>query len=184
MKKIIISLMAALVALALAGCAGTSSAATDSGDAGSSADAGSGASGATTIEDLQDEWATYPQDILKLYDEVPETYDGLPSVTPDELKAAIDSGEPMVLIDTNSASVYSEGHIEGAINIPWDLDGFTQDPGLPRGVPLYFYCVCLDEADSGHMGLSAVRDWGYRNVKLLKGGTPAWEEAGYEMIPS
>ena len=130
----------------------------------------------------EQDWSSFPTEPLKFYDEAPADYHDLPTVSPDELKKMMDDGEQMVIVDTNSASMYKDGHIEGAISIPWDMSGFKQDPELPRGVPLIFYCVCADEEDSGHMGLSAVTDYAYRNIKLLKGGTPAWEAAGYELV--
>jgi len=161
--------LAALLAISLAGCSG----------GGSSNASGSGAK---TLEDI--DTSSFPTTPLKLYNEVPSDYHGLPTITPDELKAKIDSGEQMVIVDVNSASMYADGHIDGAISIPWSTSCFTQDPELPRGVPLYFYCVCADEEDSGAMGMSAVKDWGYRNITLLKGGTPAWQKAGYELVAS
>jgi len=164
LKAIMATAAAAALALTLVGCGG------GSGDA--------------PAADAQADWSSFPQEPLKLYTEVPADYHDLPTVTPDELMKAIEAGEQMVIVDTNTKSMYDEGHLPGAISIPWDMGGFKQDPGLPRGVTLYFYCVCADEEDSGHMGLSAVSEWGYRNVVLLKGGTPAWEAAGYELIPS
>lgn len=143
---------------------------------------GCGGTGGQASESSEADWSDFPQETLKLYDSAPADYHDLPTVTPDELKSAIDSGEQMVIVDTNTKSMYDDGHVPGAISIPWNMSGFKQDPNLPRGVKLYFYCVCADEEDSGHMGLSAVKDWGYRNVVLLKGGTPAWEAAGYELV--
>lgn len=158
-KHIVAAAAAVALALTLVGCGG------GSGDQASDAS-----------------WDEFPTEPLKLYTEVPSDYHDLPSVTPDELMTKIDAKEQMVIVDTNTTSMYNDGHLPGAISIPWDMAGFKQDPGLPRGVTLYFYCVCADEEDSGHMGLSAVSDWGYRNVVLLKGGTPAWEEAGYSLV--
>ena len=173
MKKIITAVaLSVLLAMTLVGCGGGSS----------STDASVGGSGVLTIDDI--DTSGFPQEPLKLYDDVPSDYHGLPTITPDELKSKIDAGEQMVIVDVNSETLYKEGHIEGAVSIPMTPGFFKQDPELPRGVPLYFYCVCKDEEDSGGMGLSAVKDWGYRNITLLKGGTPAWEEAGYELIPA
>ena len=166
--KILTLALVAVCAFGLMGCAG----------GGTSSSGG----GSLTIEDI--DTSAFPEEPLKLYDAVPEDYHGLPTITPEELKAKIDAGEQMVIVDVNSETMYKDGHIDGAISIPWSVSCFSQDPELPRGVPLYFYCVCADEEDSGAMGMSAVKDWGYRNIVLLKGGTPKWEEAGYELVAS
>lgn len=169
-RYLLAAVCTAVLACALVGCGETPS-----------SNAGGG-SGVLTIEDI--DTSGFPTEPLKQYDAVPADYHELPTITPDELRAKMDSGEPMVIVDVNSSTLYKDGHIEGAISIPWSTKCFSQDPELPRGVPLYFYCVCADEEDSGAMGMSAVKDWGYRNITLLKGGTPAWEEAGYELIPA
>ena len=146
---------------------------------------GEGDSSSTAQSDdaasVQASWADFPTTPLKLYDEVPASYEELPTVTPDELHEMIEAGEQMVIVDVNTAPMYKDGHIPGAINIPWELGGFSQDPELPRGVTLVFYCVCAAEEDSGEMGYSAVSQFAYRNIVLLKGGTPGWEAAGYSL---
>lgn len=164
-KSAVAALAAALLALTLVGCGGTPSASSDGASSDPAAD-----------------WSSFPTEPLILYKSAPADYADLPTVTPDELKQMMDSGEQMVIVDVNSQTMYKDGHIEGAINLPWDMSGFSKDPELPRGVKLVFYCVCAAEEDSGHMALSAVTDYAYRNIVLLKGGTPAWEEAGYELV--
>lgn len=168
-KKILVFSLAAVCAFGVMGCSSGGGEASD----------GAGG-GSLTLEDI--DTSSFPEEPLKLYDSVPEDYHGLPTITPEELHQKIEDGEQMVIVDVNSETMYKDGHIDGAISIPWSVSCFSQDPELPRGVPLYFYCVCADEEDSGAMGMSAVKDWGYRNIVLLKGGTPKWEEAGYELV--
>ena len=116
---------------------------------------------------------------LILYQEAPATYQELPKITPAELKAMLDSGEDVLVYDVNPASMYTAGHVPGAIHLNWGIHGFTEDPNLPKDVLLVFYCTCEAEEDSGLMALSAVTQYGYRNIKLLLGGNPAWKDAGY-----
>jgi hypothetical protein len=42
----------------------------------------------------------------------------VPRVTPEELKAALDAGEALVVIDTRSAGLYASKHIPDSISIP------------------------------------------------------------------
>jgi rhodanese-related sulfurtransferase len=121
---------------------------------------------------------------LILYKSAPATYEELPTITPAELKEKIDNGENMVIVDVNPQSMYDAGHVPGAIHLAWSYKGFSEDPNLPKSALLVFYCVCEHEEDSGLMGLSAVTKYGYRNIVLLEGGTPAWEDAGYALVPT
>ncbi|HEX5084391.1 MAG TPA: rhodanese-like domain-containing protein [Blastocatellia bacterium] len=50
--------------------------------------------------------------------------ESLPVMTPEELCAAVEEGNPPVIVDVRSARQFSEGHLPGAINIPLsELDG-------------------------------------------------------------
>ena len=82
-------------------------------------------------------------------------------------------------MDVNPDGSYKTAHLPCAVHYGWSMKGFTQDPGFARSCLIVTYCDCAEEEDSGHMGLSLVRDYGYRNVMLLKGGRPAWQDAGY-----
>lgn len=166
-------LLAVGAVAALTGCSGSGG---DSGSAGGSEKKGK------SEEEIRASWADFPTTPLKLYDQPPASEEEMPTITPAELKELMESGEPYALVDVNSPSMYKDGHIDGAVNIPWDINGFKQDPELPRGVKMVFYCVCAAEEDSMHMGYSAVSQFAYRNIVLLKGGTPAWQEAGNELV--
>ena len=162
--------VAAFAGLALAGCS--------SGDSG-----GSTVGKASKTEDeIRAEWATFPSDPVNLYDTVPTSEEEMPTISVEELHDLMESGEPYALVDVNSSVMYADGHIDTALNYPWSASGFTQDPELPRGVKMVFYCVCQAEEDSMHMGFSAVNGYAYRNIFLLKGGTPAWQAAGYQLV--
>ncbi len=56
------------------------------------------------------------------------------AMTPEELIAAIEAGNPPVIVDVRSARQFRDGHLPGAINIPLDeLDGKASefDPAAP-----------------------------------------------------
>ena len=170
---------AAFAGLALAGCGSSSSdSASDSDDSGSSA---TGAA-SMTEDEIRAQWASFPSDPVNLYDAVPTSEEEMPTISVEELHDLMESGEQYALVDVNSSVMYADGHIDTALNYPWSASGFTQDPELPRGVKMVFYCVCQAEEDSMHMGFSAVNGYAYRNIFLLKGGTPAWEAAGYQLV--
>jgi rhodanese-related sulfurtransferase len=60
--------------------------------------------------------------------------ESLPVMTPEELNATVEEGNPPVIVDVRSARQFSEGHLPGAINIPLsELDGKASefDPAAP-----------------------------------------------------
>jgi rhodanese-related sulfurtransferase len=71
--------------------------------------------------------------------------EGVQRITCEELKAAIDAREGIVVIDTRRNSSYNVEHIPGAVNIHYDPSG---DPAerkmrlgaLPGDRMLVFYC--------------------------------------------
>ena len=138
---------------------------------------GCGRSGAITSTSTTSQ--TYPIEPLILYENAPATYEELPKITPAELKALLDGGVDVVVVNVDPLSTYNSGHIPGAVHLTWNINGITEDPGLSKSILVVFYCVCKHEELSGAMGLSAVTKYGYRNIKLLQGGTQAWKDAGY-----
>lgn len=62
-----------------------------------------------------------------------------PLITADELKAQLDAGVSIAIVDSRSASYYEESHIPGAVSIPLRdmLDG-DHDPLPPEEIALLF----------------------------------------------
>jgi rhodanese-related sulfurtransferase len=79
-------------------------------------------------------------------------------------------GKPNVMIiDLRDREEYMEGHIQTAVNIPYDMLEEEKNR-LQRNCLLIFYC------DRGHISLLACRDLmkdGY-NIKSLYGGIHAY----------
>jgi len=65
----------------------------------------------------------------------------LPRVTCEQLKQMIDSGEPLVVVDTRAGPTYNTGHIPQSINIPYQrIDEIeTSLLALPKDRPIIFY---------------------------------------------
>ena len=61
-----------------------------------------------------------------------------PRLTPQEVKAAIDQSHDIVLVDVRKSSVYTRGHIPGAICLPiTEVEARINEP--PAGKSLVFY---------------------------------------------
>ena len=96
------------------------------------------------------------------------------------VKRYFDAGA-VFLVDAREPEEYAEGHIAGAINLPFDH--VITDPerleGLdPEGKPIVTYC------GGGSCELSLNLAWelirtGQSRVLVFMGGYPEWESAGY-----
>ncbi len=67
-------------------------------------------------------------------------------ITCEELKQMMDTGGPVVMIDTRESSEYRSGHIRRAINIYYNVLGDPQErelmlSSLPGDVLLVPYCA-------------------------------------------
>lgn len=64
-----------------------------------------------------------------------------PVISADELKAELDAGHRLFLVDSRSRDEYTQGHIPGALSVP--PEAFNYLPGyLPqsRDYPIVIYC--------------------------------------------
>ena len=95
---------------------------------------------------------------------------------PAELKARLDSGGPLVLIDVRDPDEYRDGYIEPAVNISRGFLEFrigtaAADPS----VPIVLYCQTgLRSALAG----KALKELGFTNVINLAGGYQKWVQSG------
>ncbi len=111
-----------------------------------------------------------------------------------EAQLELDSGESLIIpleeaetlffaqvavfLDARSQVTFSEGHIQGAYNLPWDEfdDHFAAVMAdIPRETPIVTYC------DGESCGLSqeltmALLGKGYMNVRVLVNGWTLWQE--------
>ncbi len=113
-----------------------------------------------------------------------------------ESQAALDTGEnihislekaeslyqtgTVLFIDARSPQEYAAGHIQDAMNIPWDMfDDYIGDAleKLPDDKTLITYC----DGEACHLSKDlavALTDLGYSDVKILINGWTVWREAG------
>jgi rhodanese-related sulfurtransferase len=100
-------------------------------------------------------------------------------INPFGVKKAIEEKANITIVDVRSAKDYAEGHIPGAINIPYEKhSGFhgneTEFPGLRKDGYNYVYCYELlcDLAKDASIKFASV---GYP-VKEMAGGFKSWKE--------
>lgn len=100
-------------------------------------------------------------------------------ITRTNLKAKLDRGEPLVLVEALPKKYYEDKHLPGAINMPHDAVD-TLAPGLlpDKTAQIVVYCA---NAPCKNSGIAAQRltELGYANVLDYHEGKADWLEAGY-----
>lgn len=108
----------------------------------------------------------------------------VPRISIQELKKMMDSGTAVTIIDAQPGDIYAEGHIKGAISIPWKPQIALEDVfSLSSEIPIVTYCDCgPGEADSADIARQLM-EMGYDDVKVLKDPSiQGWKKAGYPMV--
>ena len=88
------------------------------------------------------------------------------SLTPEEAKARMDSGDPVIILDVRRADEYAEGHIPGAVLLPNEEIGTEMPESLPDlDAELLVYCRSGRRSQEAAnklvaMGYTAVYDFG------------------------
>ena len=95
---------------------------------------------------------------------------------PEELKARLDAGEEVVLIDVREPQEWAQGVLPGAHTVPRGVLEGTVDTQVPRDAAVVLYC-----ASGGRSALAArnLKDMGFEKVESLEGGFGGWSQAGY-----
>ena len=85
-----------------------------------------------------------------------------------------------VILDVRTAKEFSEGHIEGAVNIDFYKADFKEEiQSLPESTAIFLYCR------SGHrssMACKTLANAGYNDLFELEGGMLAWDRAGHTSV--
>jgi rhodanese-related sulfurtransferase len=116
----------------------------------------------------------------------------LPTVSADELRRKLESGDDFVLVDALAPMVYAHSHLPGAINLPSsDVDPARVARRIPdRSTEIVVYCSS-PECEDSLMTATRLRELGYANVTHYAGGKDEWkalglplERAGKPYVPS
>lgn len=96
----------------------------------------------------------------------------------DELRALLDDGRPLVLVDALPPIAFAASRLPGAINIPEaSVDGIA-DRRLPdRNALVVVYCA-NPECESSVVVAERLVALGYANVRHFSPGKEGWRAAG------
>lgn len=99
-------------------------------------------------------------------------------ITREGLKAKLDRGEELVLVETLGPKYYEDAHLPGAINIPHtEVDALAPEMLPDKSAQIVVYCsnrACQNSPQAARR-LAAL---GYKNVYDYEEGKQEWIEAG------
>ncbi len=105
-------------------------------------------------------------------------YEEHETVEPGELKAAMQSGEPMILVDLSSSRSFRSGHIDNAI---WCIRQ-RLEAALTLRQPVGLLVLTSEDSVIAHLAAADMKDSDSRQiVRVLRGGNQAWKAAGYPL---
>ena len=108
----------------------------------------------------------------------------LAEIDRDELRARMERGDELVLVDALGPISYGAAHLPGAINIPPDRVDAVAARRIPNPDSLVVvYCAGPDCVSSVEVA-ERLLELGYRNVLHYAGGKRDWTDAGLPLEPA
>ena len=93
-------------------------------------------------------------------------------ITPQEAKKIMDSGEKHIILDTREQDEYDEGHIKGAILIPYtEIDNKAEEMLPDKDALILVYCR---SGRRSKIAAESLAKLGYTNIKEF-GGIIDWK---------
>ena len=109
---------------------------------------------------------------------MPET---LTTITADELKSALESEHPPILINALPRAAHKARHIPGSINVPNEHLDLIETLIPNKDTPIVVYCANAD-CEASPKAAEALETMGYTNVLDFEGGYAGWRRAGYPLV--
>ena len=104
------------------------------------------------------------------------------TLKPQELKAKIDVGEPLTLIDLRPDHDYQEKHIPGAMNVAAGANFVSEcSQAVPDKATVIVLYNDLKENHSDQESAAALEAAGYANVSIVPDGLMGWMNAGFQV---
>ncbi|MDZ7667434.1 MAG: rhodanese-like domain-containing protein [Desulfotignum sp.] len=106
------------------------------------------------------------------------TEDGETLAIPLEEAATLFADNAAVFLDARTPAEYDQGHIQGAVNLPWnDVDNYFETVIMTLDPEAMHITYCDGEACPLSHDLAALlKDLGFTRVKVLVNGWTLWKE--------
>jgi rhodanese-related sulfurtransferase len=117
---------------------------------------------------------SHSPEFIKLVDDAKSR---IKQTIPQEVKARIDKGEAVLLVDTREDNEWEKGHISGAIHLGRGILERDIESRVPdKTKEIILYC-----GGGFRSALSAdnLQKMGYKNVISMDGGWRMWKELGF-----
>lgn len=117
---------------------------------------------------------SHSPEFIKLVDDAKSR---IRQTNPEEVKARLDKGEKLLLVDTREDREWDKGHIKGALHLGKGIIERDIDKSVPdKNQEIILYC-----GGGYRSALSAdnLQKMGYTNVVSMDGGWRRWSELGY-----
>ncbi len=100
------------------------------------------------------------------------------TITRDALKAKLDAGEPIVLVEALPEKYFRHAHLPGAINVPHDRIDELAPALLPdKGAAIVVYYANLP-CENSAIAARRLTELGYTDVREYAEGKVDWVDAG------
>jgi rhodanese-related sulfurtransferase len=97
----------------------------------------------------------------------------------DEVKAMLDRGEKLILVDVREDSEFAEDHLPGAIHLSKGVIERDIEQKVPDlNDPLVLYC---GGGYRSALAADSLQKMGYKNVLSMDGGIRAWRDKGFPL---
>lgn len=95
------------------------------------------------------------------------------------VKAAMDAGRGMIVIDGRTPEEYAAGHVSGSVNIP--IPDLAAAKASIAEDPSRLIVTTCGSTGRGEKASDILSECGVEGVVVLEGGLKAWREAGYDV---
>jgi rhodanese-related sulfurtransferase len=102
------------------------------------------------------------------------------SISAQELKKKLDSGDDFKLINVLTEESFRKEHIPGSINIPYTEIAQHKDE-LDKDEEIIVHCSD-EKCDASPTAANKLEKLGYEDVKDFEGGMREWKEKGYKTV--
>ena len=101
------------------------------------------------------------------------------TISREQIKAKLDSGEPITLVEALPAQYFTKHHLPGAINIPHDQVSELAADLLPDKDALVVVYCANTECKNSTIARAELEQLGYTNALDYLEGKQDWLEAGF-----
>src|SRR5947209_9151324 len=120
-----------------------------------------------------------PKHSLRFLQLVADAKQRVRETTVDEVKARLDRGEKLVLVDVREESEFAKDHLPGALHLGKGVIERDVEQRVPdTGTELILYC---GGGFRSALAADNLQRMGYTNVLSMDGGIRDWRQKGYPL---